>query len=293
MELRVLNYFLVVAQEENITRAAALLHVTQPTLSRQLAELEAELGVKLFYRGSRRITLTEQGMLLRRRAEEVTSLVQRIEREVRQADGPLTGVIAIGSAETAATRLLPAFMKEFSGRYPQVSYELFTGNADTVRERIDKGLLDIGLLTEPVEVSRYEFLRLNEKDRWGVLTRADSPLAQKPAVAMKDLEGQPLLLPHRREVQQTLVEFGLDRQTMRVFGTYDLIGSAMQMVSCGLCHALALECALTQYDLSSVCFRPLVPQQCTTSVLVWKRHQPSTEAVRRFIEEMTRFAARK
>lgn len=289
MELRVLNYFLMVAQEENITRAAELLHVTQPTLSRQLAELEEELGVKLFHRGNRHITLTEQGILLRRRAEEVMTLVERIEHEIRRQDGPIEGVIAIGTAESAATGILPAFMKVFSERYPQVSYELFTGNADIVKERIDKGLIDIGLLTEPVELSRYEFLRLKEKDRWGILTTPDSSLAKKAEITIEDLKGQPLLIPRRREVQENLETFGLNRKAMRIFGTYNLIGNATQLVSHGLCHALALECTLSRYEVPSVCFRPLSPERCTTSVLVWKRHQPSTEAVRRFIEEITIF----
>lgn len=290
MELRVLNYFLTVAQEENITRAANLLHVTQPTLSRQLAELEEELGVKLFHRGNRYITLTEQGLLLRRRAEEVMTLTDRIKHEIREQDGPINGVIAIGTAESAATEILPTFMKTFSRRYPQVSYELFTGNADIVKERIDKGLLDIGLLTEPVELSRYEFLRLKKKDRWGILTTVDSPLAQKTEVAVEDLKGEPLLLPRRREVQENLARFGLNRKSLRVFGTYNLVGNATQLVAHGLCHALALECAVSRYEVSSVCFRPLTPEQCTASVLVWKMHQPSTEAVRRFIKEIAMFS---
>lgn len=291
MELRVLKYFLTVAQEENISHAAELLHVTQPTLSRQLAELEDELGVKLFHRGNRHITLTEPGILLRRRAEEVLTLIDKIEHEIRAQDGPIDGTISIGTAESAATGILPSFLRQFSQKYPLVSYELFTGNADIIKERIDRGLLDIGLLTEPVEVSRYECLRLQEKDRWGILAPTDSPLAQKSAVTIEDLKDVPLMLPRRREVQDNLSKwFGINQETLKIFGVYNLIGNATQLVAHGLCYALALECSISRYEIASVCFRPLSPEQYTTSVLVWKRHQPSSEAVKRFIHEITMFS---
>lgn len=286
MELRVLRYFLTVAQEENISHAADILHVTQPTLSRQLADLEYELGVKLFRRGNRRITLTESGLLLRRRAEEVLTLIDKIEQEVREPSGPVDGTVSIGSAEAAATEVLPPLLRDFSEKYPQVRYELFTGNADIIKERIDKGLLDIGLLTEPVELSRYEFLRLQERDRWGVITYEGSPLAAKEEITIDDLKGLPLMLPRRAEVQKNLAHwFGEQADCLNIFATYNLIGNATQLVSQGLCHAFALECAVTRYQ--SICFRPLVPELITSSVLVWKRHQPSSEAVRRFIQEIT------
>ena len=285
-ELRVLKYFLTVAQEENISHAADILHVTQPTLSRQLADLEYELGVKLFRRGNRRITLTESGLLLRRRAEEVLTLIDKIEQEVREPSGPVDGTVSIGSAEAAATEVLPPLLQDFSEKYPQVRYELFTGNADIIKERIDKGLLDIGLLTEPVELSRYEFLRLKERDRWGIITYEHSPLAEKSEVTIDDLKGLPLMLPRRAEVQKNLAHwFGEQADNLQVFATYNLIGNATQLVSQCLCHAFALECAVTRYN--SICFRPLAPDLITSSVLVWKRHQPSSEAVRRFIQEIT------
>lgn len=286
MELRVLKYFLTVAQEENISHAADILHVTQPTLSRQLADLEYELGVKLFHRGNRRITLTESGLLLRRRAEEVLTLIDKIEEEVREPNGPVDGTVSIGSAEASATEILPPFLRDFSRKYPQVRYELFTGNADIIKERIDRGLLDIGLLTEPVELSRYEFLRLQERDRWGIITYEGSPLAVKKEITVGDLKGLPLMLPRRTEVQKNLAYwFGEQANNLNIFATYNLIGNAIPLVSQGLCHVLALECAVMRYQ--SICFRPLAPDLITSSVLVWKKHQPSSEAVRRFIQEIT------
>ena len=177
-------------------------------------------------------------------------------------------------------------LRDFSEKYPQVRYELFTGNADIIKERIDKGLLDIGLLTEPVELSRYEFLRLQERDRWGVITYEGSPLAAKEEVTIDDLKELPLMLPRRMEVQKNLAHwFGEQADCLNIFATYNLIGNATQLVSQGLCHAFALECALTRYQ--SICFRPLAPELITSSVLVWKRHQPSSEAVRRFVQEIT------
>ena len=286
MELRVLKYYLTVAQEENISHAADILHVTQPTLSRQLADLESELGVKLFHRGNRRITLTESGLLLRRRAEEVLTLVGKIEQEIREPGSEVDGTVSIGSAEAAAVEILPPLLQDFSEKYPKVRYELFTGNADIIKERIDKGLVDIGLLTEPVELSRYEFLRLKERDRWGIVTFENSPLAAKRAVTIDDLRGLPLMIPRRHEVQKNLSDwFGEHLDSLNIFATYNLIGNATQIVAPGLCHALALECALSLYP--SIHFVPLSPALITSSVLVWKRHQPSSEAVRRFIQEVT------
>ena len=286
MELRVLKYYLTVAQEENISRAAELLHVTQPTLSRQLADLEHELGVKLFHRGNRHITLTESGLLLRRRAEEVLTLVEKIEQEIREPGGEVDGAVSIGSAEAAATEILPPLLRDFSEKYPKVRYELFTGNADIIKERIDKGLLDIGLLTEPVELSRYDFVRLQKRDRWGIITFDNSSLSGKDSVTMDDLKGLPLMIPRRQEVQKNLSSWmGEQLGSLHIFATYNLIGNALQLVEQELCHAFALECALFRYP--DAAFIPLMPELLTTSVLVWKRHQPSSEAVRRFIQEIT------
>lgn len=283
MELRVLRYFLAVAQEETISRAADALHVTQPTLSRQLADLEDELGVTLFYRGNRRITLSDAGLLLRRRAEEVLSLVDRIVEEMHASEGPVEGTVAIGSAEAAGVQVFPPLLREFSTKYPQVHYEMFTGNAETVTERIDKGLLDVGLLTEPVDVSRYEYVRLPMKDRWGILMPKNSPLAAKRTVTPDDLKDLPVMIPRRPEVQKNLAGWFAGRP-MHVFAVYNLITNARALVADGLGHAFALDTS-DQGD-PAICFRPLEPDLYSTSVLVWKKYQPLNEAVRRFIHEI-------
>lgn len=167
MELRVLRYFLAVAREENITKAAALLHVTQPTLSRQLRQLEEELGVKLFRRSQYRVVLTDDGMLLRRRAQEIVELADKAERELQHLDTEVTGEIAIGCGESVGMTFLSEHIRAFRRLHRQVQFRIYSANADDVKERIEKGLLDMGLLTEPVDIGRYAFLRTLQKDRWG------------------------------------------------------------------------------------------------------------------------------
>ncbi len=177
----------MVAREENITRAANLLHVTQPTLSRQLMQLEEELGVKLFHRGKHRILLTEEGLLLRRRAEEIVSLSEKTREDLRQREGMLSGKISIGSGELQSSRFLAQLIASFREQYPLVQFELYSGDADSIKERIERGLLDVGLLTEPVDITKYEFLRLPLQEQWGALVREDSPLAAQNAVTPEDL----------------------------------------------------------------------------------------------------------
>ena len=197
MELRVLKYFLVVAREENITKAAALLHITQPTLSRQLIQLEDELGIKLFHRGKYRVTLTDDGMLLRRRAQEIVDLADKAERELSRRDGELSGEISIGAAETNSMTTLSRRIADFRTSNPMVSFNIYSATADDILERLEKGLLDIGLLAEPVDIRRYEFIRMPKKDRWGVWVHRDNPLAQRSSVTPADLIGRPLILSHR------------------------------------------------------------------------------------------------
>lgn len=203
MELRVLKYFLALAQEQNITRAAALLHLTQPTLSRQLMQLEKELGVQLFRRGRYKITLTEEGMLLRRRAQELVDLEEKTKKELHRAE-QLRGEIAIGSGDLEGMELLSRWLADFRALHPQVTYQIFSGNSDHIKERIEQGILDLGLLLEPVEIDRYESVRLPVREEWGVLVQKESPLAQKQAIAPKDLLEVPLIVSHRQIIWKEL-----------------------------------------------------------------------------------------
>ena len=197
METRVLRYFLAVAREESISRAAEVLHITQPTLSRQLSQLEEELGVTLFERGTRRIRLTDEGILLRRRAEEIIGLIDKTEKELTEQEALIDGRVSIGCGETKAVNVLADLIESFHKKYPNVTFDLLTETADVVKEQMDHGLIDIALLLEPVDIGKYEFVRLKEGELQQVLMRADDPLTQKEAVCPEDLKNLPLILPRR------------------------------------------------------------------------------------------------
>lgn len=282
VELRILKYFLTVAREENITRAANLLHVTQPTLSRQLMQLEDELGVKLFYRSKHRITLTDEGLLLKRRAQEITELAERTTREVSRSSENLMGEIAIGCAEASSISVLAGLMNYFRQKYPLVHYTLYSGIADDIKERIENGLLDIAFLTEPVDISKYGFVRLPHKEEWGVLIRKDSPLAEKQAVIPQDLLGIPLLMPKRDLVKNELSSwFGSLNDRMDFAVNYTMLMNAAVMVHSGFGAALCLNMGTDFYD--DLRFVPLAPPLATGCVLAWKKSQRQAPAVEEFI----------
>ena len=280
MELRVLKYFLAVAREENITKAAALLHLTQPTLSRQLMQLEEELGVQLFRRSRYHIELTEDGMLLRRRAQELVDLAEKTTREFTMRETELMGEIAIGAGETRSMSFLSRAMVSFRERYPKVTFRIFSATADDVKERLDTGLLDMGLLTEPVDVGRYAFCRMKERDLWGVLVRMDSPLAKLSAVTPDDLSQVPLIISGRERVQRELANWFGDRwERLQIAASFNLILNAANMVRYGVGTALSFDLNFSFDDLR---FIPLSPTMDTGTVLVWKKDLVLTPVVEAF-----------
>lgn len=281
MEIRVLRYFLMVAREENITKAANLLHLTQPTLSRQLMQLEEELGVTLFRRSKHRIILTEDGMLLRRRAEEIVSLAEKTRDDLRHKQDHLAGTIAVGSGELQSSRFLTQLIAAFQKENPLVSFRIYSGNSDNIKERIERGLLDIGLLQEPVDIAKYHFVRTPVQEQWGVLVRADAELAEKDSVSPADLAGLPLILPDRENVQNELFNwFGSLAEKLRITATgnllYNLASLARDSGSCVL--TLNLAC---HYD--GLRFIPLAPELESGTVLVWKKAQTFSPAAAAFI----------
>lgn len=285
MEIRVLRYFLAVMREESITKASEMLHITQPTLSRQLSQMEGEIGVKLFDRGTRKIKLTNEGILLRRRAEEILQLVDKTERELVEQEGQVEGKVTIGCGEIASVRLLPELFRSFRGKYPGVSFDLFTATADLVREQMDKGLLDIGLLLEPVDVEKYDFLRFDMKENWVVLMRPDDPLAERESITAKELVLLPLILPRRSAVQSELASwFGDYYNKLDVVFTSNLNTNGAIMVEDGLAYSIVVEGAVSLWDQKRVTFRPLSPALTATSVFAWKRGQPFSLAATKFIE---------
>ena len=284
MELRVLKYFLVVAREENITRAAALLHVTQPTLSRQLMGLEEELGVKLFRRGKYHVTLTEDGMLLRRRAQEIVELAEKTAQEFQRQEKKLTGDISIGTGESDSMADLSRKIAAFRAEHPLVRFHIYSATADEIQERLEKGLLDLGMLIEPVDIGRYEFVRLPQRDRWGVLVDQGHPLTGKKFITPEDLLGVPLLLPRRERVQQELSGwFGDQFDEIEVAATYNLLLNAANMIRNGVGAALGFFIGNLTDELK---FIPLSPPLETGSVLVWKKDQTFSPAAAAFLRSL-------
>lgn len=270
MELRVLKYFLMAAQEENITKAAQLLHVTQPTLSRQLMQLEEELGVKLFERSNHSIILTNDGLLLKRRAQEIVSLAEKTKKELT-GEKELDGEIEIGSGEFKSFSVFADILSAFCSLNPNVRFKLYSGNADTVKERLENGILDVGMLSDPVDISKYEFVRLPKKEIWGVIAHKDFEISRKSCVTPADLSGLPVIMPHRRLVQSEIKNwFGTSYDDINVFAVYDLLYNAAVMASKKMGVILSIELESKFKDLK---FIPLSPKLEFGSVLVWKKNQ--------------------
>lgn len=281
MELRVLNYFLAIAREENFTRAAEQLHVTQPTLSRQIAYLEAELGVKLFTRSNHSILLTEDGMLLKRRAQEILSLADKTKQELLYREEALEGIIAIGSGEFLSTSILTDCISAFRKKYPLVRYEVFSGNAGNIKDNIERGLLDLGLMTEPVDIRKYEFISMPIREQWSVLVREDSPLAGKESVTPQDLAGLPVILPANVLVETLISKWlGSVRDEITVVAKGNLLYNEAMLARSriGTVITMRMDCC---YD--GLRFVPLSPPLESTTALAWKKEQTFSTATAAFI----------
>ena len=282
MELRVLKCFLAVAREGNISRAAQSLYVTQPTLSRQIAQLEEELGARLFERG-RKLTLTEAGAQLVRRAEEMAELEGKIRQEFA-ARKEVAGVISFGCGGLNSFRELAGAMAGFRRLHPSVSYSIYANSAEYVIERLEQGLLDFGLIVEPTDVSRFDYVRMKSRERWGVLMNASHPLAQKERIERGDLAGQTLSFSGRLSMQGELAAWlGGDLSALDVFATHNLSTNVSMLVELGLVLSIGVEGAFDLYDKTKFAVRPLYPELVATSVLVWKRFHGNS-APERFLE---------
>ena len=282
MELRVLKYFLMAAREENMTKAAELLHVTQPTLSRQIMQLEEELGCKLFQRSNHSVYLTEEGMLLKKRAQDIIALEEKTLGEFRNQQEEIAGEIAIGSGETRGISILTDAMAFFQKEYPLVTYEMFTANADDIKERLDRGLVDFGFLMEPVDISRYNFIRMKQKESWGVIVREDSPLADRERVTAQDLLKVPLISVKRALVQKELEGwFGDLYEQVQIAAIYNLINNGLEMVKSGMGALLGFQIRTLEPGLKLI---PLYPAVETGSVLVWRKNQVLSQAAYQFLD---------
>lgn len=286
-----MRYFLTVAREGNITKAADVLHVTQPTLSRQLKDLEQELGKKLFIRSSHSIILTDEGMLLRNRAEEIVNMVDKLEAEFSSMEETIGGDIYIGGGETEAMKHIARVAKDVQVRYPNIRYHLYSGNEEDITERLDKGLLDFGILIQPADISKYNYLNIPAKDVWGVVMRRDSPLALKESIQAADLLNAPLICS-RQAMKQTFSKnefsdwFGEDFHKLNIVTTYNLAYNAAIMVEEGIGYAITLDKIVNTSINSNLCFRPLQPRLESGLNIVWKKHHVLSAAADAFLKEL-------
>ncbi len=287
MDIRVLQYFLAVAREESITRAAETLHMTQPPLSRQLKDLEEEVGKQLLIRGSKKVTLTEDGMLLRKRAEEMIALMEKTKSELSSSDENISGEIYMGSGETEAVSTIAKVAKNLQKEHPLIRYHIYSGDAEHIVERLDKGLIDFGLLVEPFDNSKYDFIRLPVKDTWGVLMRKDSPLAEKENICAEDLWDKPLIISHQTAISNEMIAWlQKDVSQLNIVATYDLLYNASRFVKMGFGYAIALDKLINTSGDSNLCFRPLYPVSEAGLCIVWKKYQVFSKAAGRFIQKL-------
>lgn len=287
MDIRILQYFLAVAREESITKAAESLHMTQPPLSRQLKDLEKELGKQLLIRGGKKVTLTEDGILLRKRAEELIELMEKTKAEITSPNDLIRGEIRIGSGETDAISVLAQTAKNLQFEYPLIHYRIYSGDAERVTEKLTQGLIDFGLLIGPVDVMKYDYKRLPIKDTWGVLMRKDSPLSKKEKIRPEDIEDQPLILSHQTSESSEFSSWlKADLTKLNIVATYDLIYNASHLVKANMGYAVVLDGLLNTTGESELCLRPFDPPLEAELYIVWKKHQVFSKASAKFLEQL-------
>lgn len=287
MELRVLNYFLVIAREENITKAAQQLHITQPTLSRQIAQLEDELGVKLFKRSNHHIILTEDGLILKRRAQELLTLAQKTKQDFLNKEENLEGVISIGSGEFLSTRYLTDCIAAFRKKYPRVTYEFYSGNTINIHDGIERGLLDVGLIAEPLDIQKFNFISMPVEEQWGLLVRKDSPLAKKEYIEPKNLLGIPLILPEayfqRNKLRKWFGEY-LNQIDVIATGNLQYNETLLAKSNVGAVVGIKLD-----YNYTDICFIPFSPILKQGTALIWKKDEILPITTRVFIDFVKKY----
>lgn len=291
MEIRVLKYFLTVTEIGNITKAANSMHLTQPTLSRQLQDLEKELGQKLFIRGAKNIILTPEGMLLRKRAQEIMELVEKTENEFSSIKDEVAGDLFIGAGETKTIKLVADVMKKLQNGYPKIKFHIVSGDSEDLSEKLDKGILDFCIFIEPFIPDKYNYINLGEKDTWGILLRQDDPLVKKESVKIDDIIGLPILIS-RQAIKKTfennpiLKWFGEDYEKLNIAGTYNLLYNAAIMTEAEIGYALGLDRLIADTLNSSLTFRPLYPRLEVSVSIAWKKNQVFSQPAKLFLKEL-------
>ena len=285
MEVRELRYFLAVAREENITRAAESLHIAQPSLSKQIMELEKRLGKKLLIRGKKKITLTEEGVILRKRAEEIIELVEKTEQEISHDLEEIMGDIYIGGSISKSVLSVAA---ELRNAYPGIHFHFYSGDAVDVLERLNHGSLDFAVMLEPIDNIKYEFLSLPDCSEWGILMKKSNPLAMKKTLSKEDVRRLPLIMHQRIGLQNEIAHWaGTDIESLNIAATYNVVhGSPVPFVMQGLGYFLTARDLLAPTLDPEVCFLPLEPELPTSLALVWKKHAVFSKVAETFINTL-------
>ena len=288
MEIRVLKYFITIAREQNISAAAEKLHLSQPTLSRQIKDMEDELGKQLFIRGNRKITLTEDGMILRKRAEEILDLVQKAENEIAVSDKLISGEIIIGTGEVDGVRIVAKTAKKLSEQYPNIQYNIISGDSVDIIEKLDKGLIDFAVLVGyAIDISKYHSIKLPNKETWGVLMKNDCVLAQKEYVTAQDLWDKSLIVSRQAIKGKILTDWlEKDISQLNIIAYYNLIYNASLMVEEGLGYALCIDKIINITEDSNICFKPFYPNLEAGMDIVWKKYQVFSRASQKFLEAL-------
>lgn len=289
MEIRVLRYFLAVAREQNMTKAAKLLHVTQPTLSKQLKQLEEEIGKKLFIRSNYSIKLTEEGILLKKRTEDILNMVDKTMDEFQSLDDINGGDIYIGAAESESFCYFATIAKELQLKYPNVTFHLYSGNSETITDRLDRGLLDFGIIVQEVDLSKYNYLKIPTSDTWGVIMPKDSELALKNSITIEDVLDLPLILSRQGIIEDYPKIFKEKIDQLHIVATFDLIYNASIMVKKGLGYAISFDKIIDTSENSGLCFRPLVPELKTNMYIIWKKYQIFSPIAKKLLNEMEEY----
>ena len=285
LDIRVLKYFLAVAQAGNMTQAAKDLHITQPTLSRQIMDLENNLGTELFVRKHKQLTLSDSGFLFQQRAKEIAQLADKACREIAEQKAQMQGTVTIACVESSASHLLPEIIAAFSQNFPSVKYELYSADGNDIREKIDRGNIDLGILLEPVEVAKYNFLHLPCYEKWGVAMREDSPLARKEAITTKDIQGVPIIIPRRTIVIEEISRWlEVEENRLNIVASHNLPTNGLLLTKQGIGYLICVEGSFTIRPMPGLCFRPFLPERITGHVLAWKKNHALSQVTQHFLE---------
>ena len=279
-----MQYFLAVTREGNISAAAQSLNLSQPSLSRQLKDLEDELGAKLFIRGNRRIELTEEGLILRKRAGEIMQLVELTESEISEVKNNISGTLSIGAGESLSMHCITGVFRRLKENYPDIRLNVVSGDTEDLQDRLDRGLLDFALIFTDFDRNAYHHLTLEEKEIFGVIMRRDDALAEKKFITVKDLYNKPLIVSRANGLD---IFSGSQARRLQVAATYNLLYNASLMVEDGIGVAISFDGLVDTSENSSLCFRPLYPEISVSPSLIWKRHQKLSIISQLFIKQLS------